>query len=128
MPTLTRRPLALVAALTATALVPAAAAEARPTKTCKSADMRYPFQPGQPNHFGVHDLLVTGGSCKTARSVAKTWMTRFENELDNGRIRFPKRIDGFRFRRLPVHEAQTYRLRGTRGTTAIRFDYVVPNG
>ena len=90
--------------------------------------MRYPFQPGQPNHFGVHDLLITGGSCSTARSVAKTWMTRFEKAIDEGRISLPKRVDGFRFRQLPVQESQTYRLRGTKSTTSIRFDYVVPNG
>ncbi len=29
---------------------------------------------------------------------------------------------------LPPNEAQTYRLRGRRGRTSIRFDYVVPNG
>ena len=128
MPTSTHRPLALAAALTAVALVPAGAAEARPTVTCKSADMRYPFQPGQPNHFGVHALTITGGSCKTARSVAKRWMTRFEAALDDGRLALPKRVDGFRFRQLPPNAPQTYRLRGRKGSTSIRFDYVVPNG
>ena len=33
-----------------------------------------------------------------------------------------------RFTELPPTAAQTYRLRGVKGTTRINFDYVVPNG
>ena len=118
----------LAAALVAALLVPAAAADARPTRTCKSADLRYPFQPGGPKTFGVFKLQITGGRCATAHRVAKTWMERFEANLRAGREKLPRLVRGFRFTTLPAKEAQTYRLRGRKGTTSIRFDYVVPNG
>jgi hypothetical protein len=112
-------------ALTAAAVPPAHAA---PTRVCKSADMRYPFQPGGPKTFGVFRLQVTGGGCPLARRIAKRWMDRFEANLRDGHATLPRRVGGFRFRSLPPREAQTYRLRGRRDGTTIRFDYRVPNG
>jgi hypothetical protein len=106
----------------------APAAKAAPTRVCKSADLRYPFEPGGPKTFGVFKLQITGGSCATAHDVAKRWMRRFEADLREGRIRLPRRVRGFRFRSMPPREAQTYRLRGRRDATTIRFDYRVPNG
>lgn len=127
-----RRLLALAAATTAIAaaatLPLTAPADARPTRTCKSADLRYPFQPGGPRTFGVFRLRITGGSCATAHRVAKTWMTRFEKALDAGRLKLPRSISGFTFTSLPPREPQTYRERGRKATTTIRFDYRVPNG
>src|SRR3954449_6466101 len=55
-------------------LLGAAAADAR---TCRSADLRYPFMAGGAKTFGVFKLRIDGGSCPTAHSVAKTWMRRF---------------------------------------------------
>jgi hypothetical protein len=106
-------------------LAPAAAAEAR---TCRSADLRYPFEAGGPKTFGVFSLRIDGGSCTTAHSVARSWMKRFEADLRAGRVRLPKSVRGFTFKTLPAHAAQTYTERGRRGSTTIRFDYVVPNG
>ena len=114
--------LALAAVL---ALLPCAAASAR---TCRSADLRYPFMAGGPKTFGVFKLRIDGGSCTTAHSVAKSWMRRFEANLRAGRVRLPKSVQGFTFKTLPAHAAQTYSERGRRGATTIRFDYVVPNG
>lgn len=114
-------------AVVAAASVPAPAPAAE-TRVCTSADLRYPFRPGGPKTFGVFKLQVTGGSCATAHAVAKRWMDRFEASLREGRVRLPRRVRGFRFRSLPPTEAQTYRLRGRRGETTIRFDYRVPNG
>ena len=118
--------LALAAALTV--LAPVAAAQARPTRACSSADLRYPFMPGQPKSFGVHRLRITGGTCATAHRVAKTWMQEFEANLRAGREQLPRSVAGFAFTTLAANAAQTYRERGRRGTTSIRFDYVVPNG
>lgn len=121
--------LALAAVATAVALIPPpATADARPTRTCKSADLRYPFQAGGPRTFGVFRLRITGGSCATAHRVAKAWMTRFEKALRAGRLKLPRSIDGFTFTTLQAREPQTYRERGRKGTTTIRFDYRVPNG
>src|SRR3954452_1362197 len=117
-----RRLLACAAVL---ALVPATAAEAR---TCRSADLRYPFMPGGQKTFGVFKLRIDGGSCATAHGVARTWMRRFEANLGAGRVRLPKSVQGFTFKTLPAHAAQTYTERGRKGSTTIRFDYVVPNG
>lgn len=122
------RRLALIALAVAAALVAAPAASARPTLTCKSADMRYPFVPGGAKNFGVFGLLVTGGSCTTARRVAKAWMTRFEASIRSGSVTPPRSAGGFTFTTLPTSAAQTYRERGRKGTTSIRFDYRVPNG
>ena len=121
---LTRLILVAVLALTLTA----PAAHAAPTLRCKSADLRYPFQPGGPKTFGVFKLQITNGTCRKAHRVARTWMAEFELELILGRVRLPRKVAGFRFTSLPPDAAQTYRLRGRRGTTTIRFDYVVPNG
>ena len=110
-------------ALLATATVADAAAT-----RCKSADLRYPFQPGGPKTFGVFRLQVTNGTCRKAHRVARTWMAEFELELILGRVRLPRNVAGFRFTSLPPNAAQTYRLRGRRDTTTIRFDYAVPNG
>ena len=121
-------PLRAIAAIAfALALVPAAPAAAA-TRTCKSADLRYPFQPGGPKTFGVFHLRVTRGTCATAHRIAKAWMTEFEDRLSEGRVQLPRRISGFTFTELPPTAAQTYRLRGVKGTTRINFDYVVPNG
>jgi hypothetical protein len=119
--------------LTATVLVVTLAAatptaQARPTLDCKSADLRYPFMPGGPKSFGVFKLQVTGGSCATAHRVAKAWMTKFEANIKAGSTRRPRSILGFTFTELTPNAAQTYRVRGRKGTTSIRFDYRVPNG
>jgi hypothetical protein len=119
---------ALVLAAAAVALLPATPADAGTSQGCRSSDLRYPFREGGPNDFGVFKLRIAGGECTTARGVARTWMRRYEREIDNGRIKFPRRIDGFRFRELQPNEAQTYRLRGRRDDTTIRFSYRVPNG
>jgi hypothetical protein len=120
-----RHALALTAA--GLCLLPAATADAK-TSTCKSADLRYPFQPGGPKTFGVFRLRVTNGGCATAHKAAKAWMTKFEDNLENGSVKLPKSAGGFTFKELPPNAAQTYRLRGTKGATRINFDYVVPNG
>jgi hypothetical protein len=120
--------MAAVLAVTAVALLPSAVADARPTLRCKSADLRYPFQPGGPKDFGVFRLRITGGRCATAHRVAKRWMTRFEANLRAGQVALPRSVAGFRFTSLPPNAAQTYNERGRRRTTTIRFDYRVPNG
>jgi hypothetical protein len=117
-----------VLVVVAVGLLAAGTADARPTRTCKSADLRYPFTAGGPNTFGVFKLMVTGGKCRTAHRAAKAWQTKFEGNLKAGSEKLPTSAAGFTFTQLPVHEAQTYRLRGRRGTTSVRFDYVVPNG
>jgi hypothetical protein len=111
-------------------LLPVALAGAAPaTRTCRSADLRYPFEPGGPRTFGVFNLRVTGGTCTTAHRVARSWMRAFEKRLRGpGRLRLPRSVAGFRFTTLPAKAAQTYRERGRRRSTTIRFDYVVPNG
>jgi hypothetical protein len=118
----------LCAAAVALALLTPATAGATTTRQCRSSDLRYPFQPGGPNDFGVFRLRVAGGSCATAHRVAKAWMDRFETNLRAGHIRLGGTVRGFAFRSLPANAAQTYRLRGVRRATTIRFAYVVPNG
>jgi hypothetical protein len=93
-------------------LLPAAAADAKPTR-CKSADLRYPFMPG---------------GAKTSHRVAKTWMKRFEANLRHGHVKLPRHVSGFTFETLPATEAQSYRERGRKGAKTIRFLYRVPNG
>ena len=110
------------------AALPAAAADAQQSVRCKSADLRYPFEEGGPNTFGVFKLRITRGSCTTARRVARAWMKEFEANLEEGRVELPEEVRGFKFKELPPNAAQTYRLRGRRGAKSIRFDYVVPNG
>ena len=118
-------------ALVAAALValPSPATAAAPSRTCRSADLRYPFEPGGPRTFGVFTLRIAGGACATAHRVAKAWMRAFEKRLRGpGRLRLPRSVAGFEFITLPSKAAQTYRERGRRRSTTIRFDYVVPNG
>jgi hypothetical protein len=126
---LSRRLIAVLSVVLVAALLPAAAADAKPTR-CKSADLRYPFQEGGPNDFGVFKLRIAGGKCSTAHRVAKKWMTRFEKNLRDGdaELRLPKHVEGFTFKSLPPTAAQTYNMRGKKGKKTIRFDYVVPNG
>ena len=124
---LTRRArrVAGIALVALAALLPAATAEAR---SCRSADLRYPFEPGGPKTFGVFELRITNGTCSTAHRVAKSWMNDFEGDILRGHLRLPRKVDGFTFRSLPPDAAQTYRERGRRGSTTIDFDYRVPNG
>jgi hypothetical protein len=117
----------LAAAVAGLALLAAAPAQAA-THTCKSSDLRFPFQPGGPKTFGVFKLKVTGGTCTTAHRVAKDWKKRFQANLNHGSDRLPKHVDGFTFSQVPVHASQTFGLKGVRGATTIRFNYVVPNG
>jgi hypothetical protein len=120
------RLLSCAALLAALAAVPAAeAAAASEPQRCPAADLRYGIQEGMPRYFGVWRLKITGGSCAAAHRVAKAWQRRFEQSPT---ATVPRTVRGFRFRQLPPNAAQTYRLRGTRGATVLRFDYVVPNG
>ena len=48
----------VIALLAALAVLPAATAGAATTQRCKSADLRYPFEPGGPKTFGVFKLRV----------------------------------------------------------------------
>ena len=120
--------MAAVLVVVAAAALSSAVAGARPTLRCKSADLRYPFQPGGPKTFGVFRLRITGGKCATAHRVAKRWMKRFEANLRAGHVKLPRSVDGFAFTSVPPNAAQTYNERGRRRTTTIRFDYRVPNG
>jgi hypothetical protein len=113
---------ALLPTALALSLLAAATAQAKP-KTCKSADLRYPFEPGGPKTFGVFKLTVEGGSCGTAHSVAKAWKQAFEVKF-----KVPKSVKGFAFKTLKPTEAQSYNERGRKGATTIRFVYRVPNG
>lgn len=97
-------------------------------RSCKAGDLHYPFQPGGPKTFGVFKLTVTGGSCAKAHRVARSWMAEFELNLLLGKVKLPRKVAGFSFKSLPPDAAQTYRERGRRGATTIRFDYRVPNG
>jgi hypothetical protein len=118
----------LLAVAAVALVVLAATASTAAARTCPSADLRYPFKKGGPETFGVFKLKITEGDCAVAHTVAKRWMTRFERNLDRGRVRLPKRVADYTFTQLPPKAAQTYRLRGIRAATTIRFDYVVPNG
>jgi len=119
---------AVVALVGAAALLPAATADAQTTRACRSADLRYPFEPGGPKTFGVFTLRVTDGTCATAHRVAKSWMNEFEGDILRGHVRLPRTVEGFTFKTLPPNAAQTYRERGRRRSTTITFDYRVPNG
>jgi len=116
-----------VTCLLAAAAVLGAGPAAAATK-CRSSDMRYPFQMGGPKDFGVFALRITNGTCTTARRIARMWMKDFEDAIDAGRVRLPKHEGGFTFKTLRATEAQTYRERGTKGSTTITFKYRVPNG
>lgn len=98
------------------------------TRSCKAGDLRYPFQTGGPKTFGVFKLQVTAGTCAKAHRVARSWMAEFELNLLLGKVKLPRKVAGFSFKSLPPDAAQTYRERGRRGATTIRFDYRVPNG
>jgi hypothetical protein len=106
----------------------ASSAAATSQRSCRSADLRYPFQPGGPRTFGVFELATAHGSCATAHAVAKGWMSRFETAFRAGRLIMPRSVDGFRFKTLPAHEAQAFRERGEMGATTISFVYRIPNG
>src|SRR3954451_5259652 len=105
---------------TVAALVPAAAATAATTRTCKSSDVRYALMPGKPKFFGVHKLRITGGRCATAHRAAKAWKNRFEANLKRGSEKLPRHVRGFTFKQVPVKAAQTFGLRGTQDRTVIR--------
>jgi hypothetical protein len=122
-----RRP-TLIAITVVASLAATSAATARPTLSCKAADLRYAFVPGGAKNFGVFKLTVTGGSCDTAHRVAKAWMTKFEASIRSGNATPPRKVAGYAFTTLPTIAAQTYSERGRRGKTSIRFDYRVPNG
>jgi hypothetical protein len=125
MPSLPRL---LVAPTVALALLPVAPAAAKP-HACPSADLRFPFQPGGPKDFGVFRLKIDRGTCTTAHRVAKTWKSRFEKSVrSSGRLKLPRHVEGFTFTTLRPNAAQTFRLKGVKGATTLRFDYVVPNG
>jgi hypothetical protein len=110
----------------ATTLLPTAVADA--STRCKSSDLRYAFRPGGAKTFGVFRLRITNGGCRTARHVAKDWMTKFEARIRRGNTRPPRFVDGYTFTTLPATRAQTFNERGIRAATVIRFDYRVPNG
>jgi hypothetical protein len=109
------------------ALVPATAG-ATPARSCNSADLRYPFQPGGPKTFGVFELRIAAGPCATAHRVASAWMNRFETAFRAGRTVVPRSVAGFRFMTLPAPEPQEFRERGQSATATIWFDYRIPNG
>ena len=111
-----------------TCTLAAAKAAATPLRSCSSADLRFPFQPGGPRTFGVFELRIAGGPCATAHRVAAAWMKRFEAAFRAGRTVVPRSAAGFRFTTLPAHEAQEFRERGQSGKTTIWFDYRIPNG
>lgn len=120
--------LSIAAVLISACLLPATAAAAASPRTCRSSDLRYPFQPGGPRTFGVFELAVAHGSCATAHAVAKAWMARFETAFRAGHLTMPRSVDGFRFKTLPAHEAQAFRERGQMGATTVSFLYRIPNG
>jgi hypothetical protein len=117
-----------VFAVFAVVLACAGIAEAKAPVKCKSADLRYPFMPGGPKDFGVFKLRITGGSCATAHRVAKTWMKRFEAAISAGHVKLPHSVNGFTFKTLNAHMAQTYSERGRKPGATLWFDYRVPNG
>ena len=123
---LRRGAVAVAAALAVLGTASVSAADA--ATRCKSADMRYPFRAGGPKDFGVFRLRIENGTCATARRIARMWQDDFEAALSNGKERLPKEEGGFAFRTLPATAAQTYRERGTKGSTVINFNYRVPNG
>lgn len=122
------RSLAVAALLVTACLLPATAAATPSQHSCRSADLRYPFEPGGPRTFGVFNLRIAGGPCGTAHRVAHAWMRRFETAFRGGHLVLPRSVAGFKFTNLPVHAAQTFRERGRMGKTTIWFDYRIPNG
>ena len=122
-----RRLLPVLAALALlTAAAPAAEAK---TRSCASGDLRYPFEPGGKKTFGVFKLKATGTTCMAAHHAAHAWMAEFEASLrGEGPLKMPRTAGGFKWKELQPNAAQTYRLRGTKGSKLVTFDYVVPNG
>jgi hypothetical protein len=112
----------------AVALLATAAADASTYRSCRSADLRHPFQPGGHDDFGVFRLRIDGGSCTGAHRVAAAWMDEFEASFEAGRLELPRKALGFTFKSLTPTAAQTYAERGRKGSATIRFDYRVPNG
>jgi len=55
-------------------------------------------------------------------------MREFEGNIAARRDKLPREVRGFSVTTLPPNAAQTYRERGRRAATTIRFDYRVPNG
>jgi len=93
--------LACLIAIAAGLCLPAAA-DARTTHRCKSADLRYPFEAGGPKTFGVFRLRITGGRCATAHRVAKIWMEKLEASIHgSGPLKVPRSAGGFAFKTLP---------------------------
>ena len=124
---MTRRDRLLALALAALGAAAPGNAAARP-RACFSADLRYAFVTDAPAVFGVHKLRISGAGCATARRVAKAWMAKYEAGVTAGRSVPPRSVAGFAFVTLRPDAAQTYRERGRKGSTTIRFDYLVPNG
>src|SRR5262245_49288918 len=88
-------------------------AAARP---CRSADLR-------EGAYGLSHLRVYGGTCTTARGVAKEWVRRLGIP---GRSDVPRRVRGFVFEdRLITNSPNSY-MRGVKGKTTIHFDYYRP--
>jgi hypothetical protein len=122
---------AFLAAAAISLALSAPAASAHPaaaTLKCKSSDLRFPFRKGGPNDFGVFKLRVAGGTCATAHKVAKAWKKQFQAAFNSGHLKVPTAVDGYAFKQLPAHAAQTYSEQGKKAGTTITFDYVVPNG
>jgi hypothetical protein len=121
-----RRLIPVLAALSLLAAAPAAEAK---TRSCSSADLRYPYEPGGRKTFGVFKLKATGATCMAAHHAAHAWMAEFEASLrGDGPLVMPRTAGGFKWKELPPKAAQTYRLRGTKRAKVVTFDYVVPNG
>jgi hypothetical protein len=118
----------LTTACLLTLTVSKAASAPPPQRSCPSADLRYPFEPGGPKSFGVFRLRIAQGSCATAHNVAKAWMRRFEAAFRAGHILLPRSVAGFKFTSLAPDAAQMFRERGRRAATTIWFDYQIPNG
>ena len=105
----------LAVSVTAAVALPAAA-QAKTTRSCKSGDLRYPFQPGGPKTFGVFKLRITGGKCKTGHRVAKGWMDRVRGQPERRQGQAPevpsRASPSSSCRRTP---AQTYTLARAQG-------------
>ena len=115
--------------LVSVAALPPARGRGRPGHAALQVGrFRYPFEPGGPKTFGVFKLRITDGGCAAAHRVARAWMAEFELNILLGEVKLPRKVAGFTFTTLPPNAAQTYRERGRKGTTTIRFDYRVPNG
>ena len=90
----------------------AAVAHASTTHRCKSADLRYPFEPGGPKTFGVFKLRITGGRCATAHRVAKIWMEKLEASIHGSG---PLKVGSD-----PAQPLEPLRLRGAQRLSATR--------